>query len=85
VSIHGAPDQYIYSTIFGEPTQLQQNAHALRALDVPVSSADVERAFSAYKKLVCPSRLALCDESVRVLHSAAWNGDITGRFEGFEH
>lgn len=61
------------------------SAHALRALDVPVSSADVERAFSAYKKLVCPSRLALCDESVRVLHSAAWNGDITGRFEGFEH
>jgi len=31
-------------------------AHALRALDVPVSSADAERAFSSYNKLVCFSR-----------------------------
>ena len=59
-------------------------AHALRALDIPVSSADAERAFSSYNKLVCFSRQSLSDESVRALHSAAWNGDITGRFKGFE-
>ena len=59
-------------------------AHAFRAIQVPVSSADVERVFSSYKKLVCSSRLALSDDSVRVLHSAAWNGDIAGRFKGFE-
>ena len=61
-------------------------AHALRALDVPVSSADAERAFSrpSYNKLVCFSRQSLCDESVRALHLAAWNGDITGRFKGYE-
>jgi len=59
-------------------------AHALRALDIPVSSADAERAFSSYNKLVCFSRQSLSDESVRALHSAAWNGDITGRFRGYE-
>jgi hypothetical protein len=58
--------------------------HALRTLDVPVSSADAERAFSSYNKLVCSSRLSLSDESVKVLHSAAWNGDICGRFKGFD-
>lgn len=58
--------------------------HALRTLDVPVTSADAERAFSSYNKLVCYSRLSLSDESVKVLHSAAWNGDITGRFEGYD-
>jgi hypothetical protein len=51
-------------------------AYALRTLDVPVSSADAERAFSSYNKLVCSSRLSLSDDSIRVLHSAAWNGDI---------
>jgi len=25
------------------------------------------------------------DESVRVLHSAAWNGDISGRFKGYDY
>ena len=56
--------------------------HALRTLEVglPVSSADAERAFSTYNKLVCSSRLSLSDESVRVLHSAVWNGEISGRF-----
>src|SRR6218665_1626132 len=29
--------------------------HALRTLEVPVSSADAERAFSTYNKLVCTS------------------------------
>ena len=33
--------------------------HALRALDFPVSSADAERAFSNYNKLVCFSRMSL--------------------------
>src|SRR6218665_1824322 len=33
-----------------------------------------------YNKLVCSSRLSLSDESVRVLHSAVWNGEISGRF-----
>jgi len=59
--------------------------HAIRTLDVPVTSADAERAFSSYKKLVCYSRLSLSDESARVLQSATWNGDITGRFEGYDH
>jgi hypothetical protein len=59
--------------------------HALRTLDVPVSSADAERAFSSYNKLVCSSRMSLADESVRVLHSAAWNGDIGGRFAGYDY
>jgi len=59
-------------------------AHALRALDIPVSSADAERAFSSYNKLVCFSKQSLSDKSVRALHSAAWNGDITGRFRGYE-
>ena len=58
--------------------------HALRALDVPLSSADAERAFSKYNKLVCCSRLSLSDESVEVLHSAGWNGDICGRFKGYD-
>jgi hAT family C-terminal dimerisation region len=58
--------------------------HALRTLDVPVSSADAERACSSYNKLVCSSRLSLSDESVRALHSAAWNGDICGRFRGYD-
>jgi len=35
-----------------------------------LSSADMERALiSNYKKLVCSSRVTLCDESVQVLHS----------------
>src|SRR6218665_3858916 len=55
--------------------------HALRTLEVPMSSADAERAFSTYNKLICSSRLSLSDESVRVLHSAAWNGDISGRLD----
>ena len=59
--------------------------HAIRRIAVPVTSADAERAFSSYNKLVCYSRLSLSDESVRVLHSAAWNGDVTGRFEGYEY
>jgi len=59
--------------------------HAFRTIDVPVTSADAERAFSRYNKLVCYRRLSLSDESVGVLHSAAWNGDITGRFEGYDH
>lgn len=59
-------------------------AHALCALDVPVSSADAERAFSSYNKLVSFSRQSLSDESVRALHSAAWNGDITGRFRDYQ-
>ena len=57
--------------------------HALRTLEVPVSSADAERAFSTYNKLVCSSRLSQSDESVRSSAdkfvqqcSAAWNGDI---------
>ena len=60
--------------------------HALRALDVPLSYsfADAERAFSKYNKLVCCSRLSLSDESVEVLHSAGWNGDICGRFKGYD-
>src|SRR6218665_109433 len=45
-------------------------------LEVPVPSADAERAFSTHNKHACSSRLSLPDESVRVLHSAAWNGDI---------
>ena len=57
--------------------------HALRALDVPVSSADAEGAFSNYNKLVCFSRMSLSDESVKVLHATAWNGDISGRFKGY--
>lgn len=59
--------------------------HALRALSVPVSSADAERCFSSYNKLVCASRLSLSDESVQVLHSVAWNGDIAGRFKGYDN
>ena len=59
------------------------SAHALRTLNVPVSSADAERAFSSYNKLVSSSRLSLCDESIQVLHSAAWNSDIAGRFQGY--
>ena len=59
--------------------------HALRTVEVPVSSADAERAFSTYNKLVCSSRFSLSDESVRVLHSAAWNGDISGRFKGYDY
>jgi hypothetical protein len=59
--------------------------HALRALNVPVSSADAERAFSSYTKLVCSSRLSMADETIRVLHSAAWNGDISGRFRGYDY
>jgi len=39
--------------------------HAIRTLDVPVTSADAERAFSRYNKLVCYSRLSLSDESVK--------------------
>ena len=57
--------------------------HAERVLNVPVSSADAERAFSSYNKLVSSSRPNLADESIRVLHSASWNGDIGGRFRGY--
>ena len=45
--------------------------HAERVLNVPVSSADAERAFSSYNKLVSSSRLNLAGESIRVLHSAS--------------
>ena len=41
-----------------------------------VSSADAERAFSNYNKLVCFSRMSMFDESVKILHATAWNGDI---------
>src|SRR6218665_408758 len=59
--------------------------HALRTLEGPVSSSDAERAFSTYNKLICSSRLSLSDEFVRVLHSAAWNSDINGRFKGYDY
>lgn len=59
--------------------------HALRTLDVPVSSADAERAFSNYNQVVSSSRLSLSDESIRILHSIAWNGDVSGRFKGYDY
>ena len=61
--------------------------------DVPQSADPGERSSTqtvvlsvrTYNKLACSSRLSLSDESVRVLHSAAWNGDISGRFEGYDY
>jgi hypothetical protein len=52
---------------------------------VTSGTADAERAFSSYNKLVCSSILNLADETIRALHSAAWNGDIGGRFRGYNY
>ena len=54
--------------------------HALRALNVPVSSADpeAERVLNSYRPITnwCVLAHLLSEESVKELCSAAWNGDL---------
>jgi len=67
----------------GLPTQ-----HALRALNVPVSSADAEaeRALDSYRPITnwCVLADSLTKESVKELCSAAWNGDLYVDFNSFQ-
>ena len=54
--------------------------HALRALNVPISSADAEAecALNSYRPITnwCVLTDSLSEESVKELCSAAWNGDL---------
>ena len=49
----------------------------------PVGSVDVERSFSSYKTLVTNKRQSLTAEHTKQLVSMYFNGDITGRWDGF--
>jgi hypothetical protein len=49
---------------------------ALRCLDVPVGSAEVERAVSAYNKVVTSDRLSLSDENIRHYVFIYANGNV---------
>jgi hypothetical protein len=57
----------------------------LKTLDVPVSSADAGRTFKLKLSSCAQAGCRWCtDGSVRALHSAAWNGGISGRFRGYD-
>ena len=54
--------------------------HALRALNVPVSSVDAEaeRALNSYRPMTnwCVLADSISEDSVKELCSVAWNGDL---------
>jgi len=52
---------------------------ALSVLSVPITSAEVERSFSAYNKIVSDLRTRMGNDTARVQAMMYFNGDVTRR------
>jgi len=82
---------WLFQVVFEKPTNIDVWAFwlwkkddypnlykvALSALSVPITSAEVERSFSAYNKIVSDLRTRMGNDTARVQAMLYYNGDVT--------